>query len=98
MAFDRYKFTTVEPGTPSKYKTMIFPEVDKSEEDIYIYSVHGDRFDLFAYEYYKDQTLWFIIAIANNLSVGSLYITPGIQIRIPMKINDYIEKLKDINI
>ena len=66
------------------YKTSRYPEVPLSENDIYVYSTQGDRFDILAQQYYGDSSLWWIISIANEtLKQNSLYITPGIQIRIP---------------
>lgn len=76
------------------HETVGYPEIKKSENDIYIISVNGDRFDLLAHKYYNDPSLWWIIAKANNIYGGSFSITPGIQIRIPndpdLVIQDYI--------
>ncbi len=39
--------------------------------------------DLLAKEFYGDETLWYVIARANNLGKGSMYVPPGEIIRIP---------------
>lgn len=60
---------------------MVKPEVRPT--DTYIFSREGDRFDQLAQEFYNDVTLWWFIAIANDLRTASLIIPPGLQIRIP---------------
>jgi len=57
----------------------IKPEID----DVYVISKRGDRLDLLANQYYNDVTLWTLIARANHLSGGSIFIEPGIRLRIP---------------
>lgn len=60
---------------------MVKPEIRTT--DTYIFSREGDRFDQLAQEFYDDVTLWWFIAIANDLRTASLRIPPGLQIRIP---------------
>jgi phage tail protein X len=75
------------------YKTSRYPEVPLSENDIYVISTQGDRFDVLAQQYYGDSSLWWVISIANTGNAGagtlpvlpqnSLVIPEGTQIRIP---------------
>ena len=75
------------------YKTSYYPEVPLSENDIYVYTTQGDRFDGLAQQYYGDSSLWWVISIANTGNAGagtlpvlpqnSLVIPEGTQIRIP---------------
>ena len=75
------------------YKTSCYPEVPLSENDIYVISTQGDRFDVLAQQYYGDSSLWWVISIANtgNAGAGTLPVLPqntliipeGTQIRIP---------------
>lgn len=66
------------------YKTVRYPEIPLSEEDIYVITTIGDRFDTLAQQYYKDSSLWWIISIANEqLKQNTLVVPEGIQIRIP---------------
>ncbi len=67
------------------YVTSRYPEVPITSDDIYVYTVQGDRFDVLAQQYYKDSSLWWIISIANadKLPQNSLIIPEGMQIRIP---------------
>jgi hypothetical protein len=75
------------------YKTSRYPEVPLSENDVYVISTQGDRFDVLAQQYYGDSSLWWVISIANtgNAGAGTLPVLPqntliipeGTQIRIP---------------
>jgi phage tail protein X len=67
------------------YVTSRYPEVPITSEDIYVYSVQGDRFDVLAQQYYKNSSLWWVISIANTdkLPQNSLIIPEGLQIRLP---------------
>jgi hypothetical protein len=73
--------------------------VPVTSDDVYVYSVQGDRFDVLAQQYYKDSSLWWIISIANTdiLPQNSLIIPEGIQIRIPVNVIDIINDYKLIN-
>lgn len=82
---NRYKTIetyTSETGTRLK-SNPIYPTIPETTDDIYLISTSGDRYDILAREYYGDQTLWWIIASANNSQKASLALEPGIQIRIP---------------
>ena len=81
------------------YETIYYPEIEISDDDIYIISKRLDRLDILAYEHYNDQTLWFVIAEANNLGKGTLIIPPGTRIRIPdpSKIYEIQTLIKDAN-
>jgi hypothetical protein len=81
------------------YVTSRYPEVPLSENDIYVYTSIGDRFDTLAQQFYKDSSLWWIISIANTdkLNQGSLIIPEGIQIRIPYNPQSVISAFNLIN-
>ena len=72
-------------------KSNIYPAIPKTITDIYIISNSGDRLDLLANRYYGDQTLWWIIATANNLGATGLIVPPAKQLRIPTNIDSIIE-------
>jgi phage tail protein X len=80
------------------YQTNIFPKIDRHETDIYIHARDGDRLDNLAYQYYKDVTLWWVLAQANQLGKGSMYIKPPLQIRIPHmdRVFDIVSELYEI--
>ena len=87
------------------YVTSRYPEVPLSENDIYVYSSQGDRFDILAQQYYGNSSLWWVISIANTGNAGkgtltglpqnSLVIPEGVQIRIPA---NYANIISDFNL
>ncbi len=89
------------------YQTTRYPEVPLSDQDIYLYTTQGDRFDVLALTYYEDQSLWWIISIANTAIAGtslpsdlpqnSLVIPEGIQIRIPANYPGVLNSFKKLN-
>ena len=81
------------------YVTSRYPEVPVTSDDVYVYTVQGDRFDVLAQQYYKDSSLWWIISIANidKLPQNSLIIPEGIQIRIPAFYSGIINAFNRIN-
>jgi phage tail protein X len=80
------------------YQTTRYPEIPLSENDTYVITVQGDRFDILAQQYYGDSSLWWMISIANEtLSQNSLIIPEGIQIRIPSNVSEVLNLFKQIN-
>ena len=67
-----------------KYQTSRYPIISATSEDVYIIAREGDRLDLLANEFYKDSSMWWLIADANNLGKGDLIEPAGKQIRIPV--------------
>ena len=81
------------------YVTSRYPEVPVTSDDIYVYTVQGDRFDVLALQYYKNSSLWWVISIANTdkLPQNSLIIPEEIQIRIPAFYSGIINAFNRIN-
>ena len=81
------------------YVTSRYPEVPITSDDIYVYSVQGDRFDVLAQQYYKNSSLWWVISIANTdkLPQNSLVIPEGLQIRIPAFYAGVVSAFNTIN-
>ena len=77
--------------------TTIYPETPISENDYYIITTAGDRYDTLADQFYSDHTLWWVIASANNSERASLIVEPGIQLRIPGNIDTIINNYNTIN-
>jgi len=75
----------------------IYPEIEETENDIYILSSDGDRYDILAKNFYGDPSFWWIIATANNSTRDNLTITPGEQIRIPANKERIISRFEDLN-
>jgi phage tail protein X len=80
------------------YATSRYPEIPLSENDIYVYTTQGDRYDVLALNYYGDSSLWWIIATANpNIGLSTLVIPEGVQVRIPNNISATINDFRLIN-
>ncbi len=78
-------------------KTVRFPSIPVSSDDTVIVSRDSDRLDIIANTFYYDASLYWIIAIANNLGKGTLEIPPGTVIRIPSNIGNIIQQYNLLN-
>ncbi len=76
------------------YRSRIYPNIPLRDDDVYIMTETGDRLDTLAYQYFKDATLWWIIASANNIHDAPLGIKDGTILRIP---SNYIEIQRNFN-
>lgn len=97
---ERYENSTILKTQQDKpyFKSKFYPNIPLSEDDYYIITTVGDRLDSIAYSYYRDATLWWIIAVANNnITKGALYPAPGTQLRIPTNINSVLSLYKQFN-
>lgn len=83
------KESTRSDVTIQRLETYIVPQIEFSDFDTYIYSKVGDRLDNLAFRFYQDQSLWWVIAKANNIGKGSWNIEPGVLLRIPSIVNGY---------
>ena len=76
----------------------IYPDIPATADDTYVMTTVGDRYDTLAHQFYRDSSLWWIIASANPESnADSLTITPGVQIRIPANQQAVIAKYEELN-
>lgn len=64
------------------FKTTRYPKIPYYYDDIYIIASETDYLDSMAYLYYKDSSLWWILAQANGIK-GTLKAPTGKQMRIP---------------
>ena len=98
--YKRYENSSVEKSsiTGKRYLSeTIYPEILPSSIDVYIISKKGDRLDNLAYSFYNDVRLWWIIAQANHIGKGSFYVEPGLQLRIPMNLDQINLNLRQLN-
>ena len=95
----RYSTTNIIPRWDGKrvYTTTYYPHIEPQDSDMIIISNDGDYLDTIAYQYYSDPTLWWIIALVNNLGKGRLSVPQGIQLRIPTSINQIIVQFNTLN-
>lgn len=97
---NRYDNSTIEVTSQGKqyWKQKFYPNIPVSETDDYVITNVGDRLDSLAYSYYRDSTLWWVIAIANNnITKGSLFPEPGTQLRIPTNLNNVLSLYRQSN-
>ncbi len=92
----RYNNTKIKMSRDGKrvLKPTIYPKIPIKDSDIFIYPKFGDRLDNLAHKYYKDTSLWWIIAKANGLDEAHIGLEVDKQIRIPTDINPILNKLK----
>ena len=97
--YEDIKFKLEEKKLKKVYKTMLFPEIEKDIEDIYIRTLASDRMDSIAFSYYDDVTLWWVIAQANNIGKGTMQVEPGtiLQIPNPSRLADILTDLHELN-
>ena len=79
------------------YRTNVYPEVQPTDTDYYVITTVNDRLDLIALDFYKDSSLWWVIASANALPGDSLYPPVGIQLRIPTDIQNVLNTYNLVN-
>ena len=92
----RYDHTVIKKSREGKrvLKPTMYPKIPIKDSDIFIYPKFGDRLDNLAHKYYKDTSLWWIIAKANGLDEAHIGLEVDKQIRIPTDINPILNKLK----
>ena len=104
---DRYRDIPIIKTKPTvqypkviNYRASVrYPDIPLSENDIYMYTMRGDRLDNLAFQFYSDSTLWWILLVANpDLPNDSLYPTIGFQLRIPQDISGIINSFNSLNI
>ena len=64
---------------------------------VFVASSDGDYLDTLANRYYGDPTLWWIIALANNIGKGRMSVEPGLQLRIPGNVNKIVSEFHTLN-
>ena len=80
------------------YKSTIYPIIPYSPEDLMIVTNESDYLDTLAYKYYGDPTLYWIIAVANNIGKGRMSVPAGLSLRIPIDINQIVSAFNRINL
>ena len=68
-------------GNFTKYNTTIYKEVPISDDDLFVISQEGDRFDNLATQFYGNPQLWWYLAQTNNMN--TMNIPAGTSLRIP---------------
>ena len=89
--YDNNEIKTTNDGR-RVYRSKIYPNIPLRDDDMYVATETTDRLDTLAYDYYKDASLWWIIAAANNIHNAPFGLKDGTILRIPQ---NYIEILNN---
>ena len=79
------------------YSQVYYPNIGDREDDIYIITSYTDRLDLIAYDFWGDETYWWVVAMVNNLECDSMYPPIGMQLKIPRDIVSLINTFNKEN-
>ena len=81
------------------YSYTLYPKIPIKNSDVFIAPTYGTRLDILANEYYKDPTLWWIIAQANGIKGFTALYTENFkgQLRIPTEIQDILNEFSSMN-
>tara|TARA_R100000030_G_scaffold97905_1_gene87274 strand:+ start:132 stop:434 length:303 start_codon:yes stop_codon:yes gene_type:complete len=96
---DRYQFQRPKVKKDKKriQGQTIYPAILPRVTDLYIVVRDGQRMDTLANEYYGSPSMWWIIAQANNITGGTLFLKPGSSIRIPKDLASIQRELEKAN-
>jgi hypothetical protein len=95
--YQNIQVTKLQATGSQYYLNNVYPDVPYSNDDNYVITVLGDRLDLLAFDFYGDTSFWWVIASANALSGDSLYVEPGMQLRIPVDLSGILNEYKLVN-
>lgn len=76
------------------YKSRVYPNIPLQDSDIYVVTQEGDRLDSIAYQFYRDSSLWWIIAASNNIHDAPIALEDGTILRLPMDYLSIINKFR----
>jgi nucleoid-associated protein YgaU len=91
------KSKTAKPVGTQYYIPTYYPNITVTEQDTYIITKGTDRLDLIANDFYGDSTLWWVLAMANDLPGDSIFVGDGIQLRIPANLSLALAEFNRVN-
>tara|TARA_B100001094_G_C18192512_1_gene808263 strand:+ start:5711 stop:5986 length:276 start_codon:yes stop_codon:yes gene_type:complete len=68
-------------------RSLVMKKPIHLESDRFVEASTFDRLDILAHQYYGNRDLWYIIALANNIGKGTLFVPHGMILRIPSNTN-----------
>ena len=77
--------TILKTGKGKVYDSTLLTYVEPTDTDIVILTTMGDRLDLLANEYYQDPSMWWVIALKNDMTEVDISMKEGIVLRIPSR-------------
>jgi len=88
----------LSPSGNRAYRNIRYPDIPLTENDIYLYATDYDRLDTLALRFYNDQSLWWVISIANPvIDMFTIFPPTEKRIRIPANINAILGEYDRIN-
>tara|TARA_Y100001972_G_scaffold8240_1_gene8711 strand:+ start:1913 stop:2215 length:303 start_codon:yes stop_codon:yes gene_type:complete len=95
----RYNTNRIVNRNGKRYlQSYVLGDIPKSNpEDIFIEVTTTDRLDNLADKFYGNSNLWWVIAQANALGKGTLYIKEGAILRLPANPNIILNSNKNNN-
>ena len=96
---NRYKHQQVKRDSDGRRKlsTIQYPKIGSKNSDMFYRSKESDTYGGLAHRFYKDKTLWWIIARANEDFKGNIRPELGKLLTIPRDISDILTKLNRDN-
>ena len=79
------------------YSPTYYPDIDYKENDNYIVTGATDRLDNIAFDFYGDSTLWWVVAMVNNLEGDSMFPPLGMYLRVPSNLAGLLSQYKESN-
>lgn len=79
------------------FGTRLYPPIPVDPNDTYVITNETDTLDNLAFKYYKNPSLWWVLAQANNIGKGKLSVPSGIQLRVPNNITTILNNYKLLN-
>jgi len=94
----RYSTSNIIKDEDGKQRraTTIFPTIPATTSDTFIITTSSDRLDKLANIFYEDVSLWWVIAAANGLGKGTLFVPENTTIRIPVD-RSIQENVEEVN-
>ena len=96
----RYKYTKIVKDGVTKNRVLgstDYPVIQSKDTDIVYYIRYDDTYMKLANKHYGDQSLWWIIARANNNYTGNFTMKIGEKIKIPTEIGEILKQLGKLN-
>jgi len=86
--------TKRDPNTNNRVSEMPqYNNVPPAVGDFYMLTTEGSRLDLISNQFYQTPKFWWVIAVANGIGKGTLFVKPGIQLRIPVNPQKFVDKI-----
>lgn len=79
------------------FGSRIYPPIPVGPNDLYVVTNETDYLDNLAFKYYKDPSLWWILAQANSLGKGKMSVPAGTQLRVPANVNKLVNTYNSYN-